>query len=57
MTNGAVDVTDCTAQTAHDVMMVIVDTSLVKSGGSNWLDASKQAFFDQDIEGVVDGLT
>jgi hypothetical protein len=55
-TDCAVDVDETAADATDEVVVVIIDAILVASGRPYWLNSPDEALFDEDAEGVVDGL-
>ncbi len=53
----AVDVDYLAAESTDQVMVVVVYAVLVSRGRSDRLNAPYETFFNQDVEGVVDGLS
>src|SRR5206468_828188 len=54
--DGAVDIGDGSARTAHDVVVVVPHAGLVARHRAGWLDAPHQAGDGQRVQHVVDGL-
>src|SRR5207302_9717366 len=52
----AVDVSDDAARPAHDVVMIVPDTSLEPGRGAGRLDAAHESRRGERVEGVINGL-
>jgi len=56
VTDRAIDIGECAAQTAHGVMVVIPDSGLESGGGAGGFDAAQDPSLHQGGERVVDPL-
>jgi hypothetical protein len=54
---GAIDVFRLTADSADHMVMIITDAIFIQCSRTGWLYPPQQAFLDQQIERVVNGLT